>query len=294
MVNRDLVRGGGSYPILLRRGRVERFRSIHINIATEVMTLSIEEGGGCEWGLLQHDGIFVEDAPRMGVTSFVLSSGNRADFYVKCSSSSSISVSSASASFTLLLLVEEESSPVLSLPTSPFQKERPCYAVDTSSTPCYPWEGCRSLTSRFVMQDWRYFLNVPPDPAITATGDMRVDFPSGEEVSSVQMGSLLRIGIQTAGHPYHQHVKPWVITGMVTEDTTGFYKVGDAGDTIQSYKISEISISLDSIPAENSTILFHCHMYSHSDFHMYKILSLSGEANLPPSKMVRQSSPTCF
>mmetsp|Transcript_17384 Transcript_17384/g.19913 ORF Transcript_17384/g.19913 Transcript_17384/m.19913 type:complete len:656 (+) Transcript_17384:154-2121(+) len=268
LVNIELAEGieesfrmvNGQYrPTLeIQTGEWYRFRVIFANWDKKALDFALETEDVCEMYLLAKDGLYIPDYPRT-MTHFPIPTAGRADIMVRCLVpgtwvATHYSGSNQEPLLTLTSVGEltNEEFENLTPVTRNFPFPRASYTMDLLETP--PTEGC-SCTTWF------------DDDKINDQS-----FQKGTYVHTISQGSIIeRLLEGVDSHPYHQHVYPFQLTDLNTEEISAtdaaYFQVGDYHDTVMILTSPEVSMRYIAT-AYDGNIAVQCHRTDHADMGM--------------------------
>jgi len=281
-----LVNGQQEPTIAMRADRWYRFRLVYHAVDTSLIMPSIQ---GCTVKLLAKDGIYLFEAPR-DITEGFMSSGNRADWLVKCPpgtwefrSHDRLGRRKRRLENTYVpkmidhveqlmatLVVTDQGDTGCELPT--FAVKRPCYLVD--------------LTNAEPKMD----LEVGLENSLSINGEVFVD--ASTFVFEMPVGEVISMNLHGINlHPFHVHVNPLQIVSTPDDVYDGYFRQGDWQDTITlSESTATVRMQTDVF---TGTQLIHCHNLAHEDLGMMVNTKVVGQEGARYTG-ARSIDPSCY
>ena len=309
------VNGVESPTIQIAAGQWYRLRTLYVPTTDRTIEPSMAEG--CDFKLLAKDGVYIPVAPR-DIHAAYMSSGNRADFLLRCNdpgtyefeslmearTSSNWIASQKPLSLKRTMAVfevnaAEETIEPKGLPE--FKAARPCYLPDMTN---------------LAADEFYYFIQgglTPPLPkgeaypedrptwesrniSFSAMNAAGVLSPPNEEYLGPSppdfeftLGTILEIDYFAPQlHPLHMHIFPFQVIQLPKFDGfDDFFQVGDYHDVLMVPIGDDYAkaVMRSHITEYVTPVYVHCHIYSHSDGGMAMLGQTVGTAGAQSDKV---------
>ena len=285
-----LVNGQTRPTISMAANRWYRWRLLYASGGGEVIYPTL---AGCEVGLLQKDGVYLDSAPRP-IKKGYMAAGNRADWLVRCPSGSFVfgGVSGSGPKARIgpnwvndtadFAYVEVKDEGDVAVDIAPFAARRPCYLANLVDVP----------TAAPIVLDGRSMYQFSGQSFAGPESYMHEI-----EVGSVVSMELYGLHYQNhMGHILHVHVNPFQLSEDPLDTFDGYFQAGDWHDTLKGPygwgRETPIKIKMAADRFTGGQVV-HCHYLWHQDRGMMYVMKLSGEEGATFAGASTQS-PGCF